>query len=403
MVPFAFGIARTAAAACAAAAALTSFGFMDANPSLYCYHQLLQTKSSFQDHVYGSQFANKTVWIVGASSGIGEQLAYQIAPYCEKLILSARNVQKLQRVANNCHQKPQQQHPSKVVILPMDITLPPDELEQTILQQLAPELPSTTADNADTHHHNKPSLDCVIFNAGQGHLSTVLETDAATTINMFAVNTIPPMVLTQILMKHGILAPPLSQPPVVATQQQKRPQIVITSSVGGRMGVPLSSSYAASKHALHGYAASLQAECSSWLRVDLICPGSTETKFFQNQRSTTATIPSEGGVRSGIDDEKGQHQQQQLPEPSPMKMPVERCAALAMTHICRNSNPNANESGGEAWIAQQPTLIGCYLQQFLPGLWKFALNKSIGPKRVSLYNKGMDLYDPASWTGKKTE
>ena len=354
---------------------------MDANPSLYCYHKLIQARSSLQDHVYGSHFANKTVWIVGASSGIGEQLAYQISPYCQKLILSSRNSQELQRVASNCRNHPKMPttkiHPSKIVILPMDITRPPEELEQVILQQLAPELsPGTTT---------KPALDCVIFNAGQGHLSTVMETDAATTRRMFEVNTIPPILLTQILMKNGILVPPPPQHTKTNPRNQK-PQIVITSSVGGRMGVPLSASYAASKHALHGYVASLQAECSSWLRVDLICPGSTETKFFQNQRTTTANAES--------DDE----QQQQ--RPSRLKMPVERCAALAMTHICSNSKTN-HENGGEAWIAQQPSLLGCYLQQYLPGLWKFALSRSIGPKRVSLYEQGLDLYDPASWTGKR--
>jgi len=389
MVPFSIGAVRTATAACAAVA-LSSFGFMDANPSLFCYHQLLEASSSLKQRCYQSHFANKTVWIIGASSGIGEQLAYQIYPYCQKLILTSRRIDGLQRVANKCTQTKSQQDDSlrKIVLLPMDVTCTPEKLEEVMTKQFASELSSSSHQTLATSTQRlPPKLDCVIFNAGQGHLSTVLETDAATTKRMFEVNTIPPIIMTQILIKHGFIAPP-------GSQSSSKPQIVITSSVGGRMGVPLSASYAASKHALHGYVASLQAECSSWLRVDMICPGSTETAFFQNQYSNDSP--------GGCDGDGGDDNQQKPSKPSPLKMPVDRCAALSMTHICRNSQ-SSTESGSEAWIAQQPTLLGCYMQQYLPGLWKYCLNRSVGPKRLSLYEQGLDLYDPANWTGKNTE
>lgn len=42
------------------------------------------------------------VWITGASSGIGEELAYQLASCGCRLILSARREDELNRVKSNC-------------------------------------------------------------------------------------------------------------------------------------------------------------------------------------------------------------------------------------------------------------------------------------------------------------
>ena len=48
------------------------------------------------------KFNNKTAWIVGASSGIGEALAYELSKQGAQLIISSRNQKELERVKKNC-------------------------------------------------------------------------------------------------------------------------------------------------------------------------------------------------------------------------------------------------------------------------------------------------------------
>jgi len=165
-----------------------------------------------------------------------------------------------------------------------------------------------------------------------------------------------------------------------ASQASKLPHLVVTSSVAGILPVPLSASYAASKHAVMGYLRSFQAECPDQIRIDIICPGPVNTDFHVNsaaERKTKKVCDTAGsGTKST----------------SPLKMPTQRCVDLMMTTMAR-----PGRTGREVWIAQQPTLTALYLQQFMPGLLSWTLRRVVGPKRVQLWQEGLDLYDPESW------
>ena len=55
--------------------------------------------------IRSATLSRKVVWVTGASSGIGEELAYQLAKCGAKLVLSARRRDELERVAEKCKRK----------------------------------------------------------------------------------------------------------------------------------------------------------------------------------------------------------------------------------------------------------------------------------------------------------
>ena len=61
-------------------------------------------------------YTNKTIWITGASSGIGKALALNFSNQNANLILSARNESSLNEVKDAC------KNPDKVKVLPLDLS-----------------------------------------------------------------------------------------------------------------------------------------------------------------------------------------------------------------------------------------------------------------------------------------
>ena len=52
-----------------------------------------------------NELKNSTIWIVGASSGIGKEIAIQLSKFNNTLILSSRNEQSLKDLATKCSKK----------------------------------------------------------------------------------------------------------------------------------------------------------------------------------------------------------------------------------------------------------------------------------------------------------
>lgn len=64
----------------------------------------------------------KVVWITGASSGIGEAMAYQVARNRGRLVLSARRVPELRRVKEKCLACNPGLRDEDILVLKMDVT-----------------------------------------------------------------------------------------------------------------------------------------------------------------------------------------------------------------------------------------------------------------------------------------
>ncbi|MEZ5566435.1 MAG: SDR family NAD(P)-dependent oxidoreductase [Gammaproteobacteria bacterium] len=167
---------------------------------------------------------NKTIWITGASSGVGEGMARVFHREGADLILSARRVSELERVKALCTDGP-----GKVEVLPFDIC--------------DPQARETAARNVLKTHKR---LDVLVNNAGIGQRSPAKDTSLDVDRQIMEVDFFAPVALTKLVMPRMI--------------EQKGGHLVVTSSVAGKHAVPHHSAYCAAKHALHGYFDTLRVE-----------------------------------------------------------------------------------------------------------------------------------------------
>ncbi len=195
-------------------------------------------------------FKDKTVWITGASSGIGEALAYEFASEGAKLILSARREAELLRVKEACITAGSK--PDDVLTLPLDVT------DETMM-----------ADKVKAASEHSGRIDMLINNAGISQRSLCVDTDMETYRKLFDVD-----VFGQIALTKAVL-------PIMLAQ--KDGHIAITSSVAGKIGVPYRTGYCAAKHAVMGFYDALRAEmANSGIRVTTVTPGFIRTNISKH-------------------------------------------------------------------------------------------------------------------------
>lgn len=206
-------------------------------------------------------FQDKTIWLVGASSGIGEGVAYALAAQNANLILSARNVQELERVKNTCVANGAD--PTRLQLLLLDVA----DLD-------------TIPDKTAQAHALFGRFDILINSAGIGMRGYVADTEMSVQQRVMQVNYFGVIAVTKSVLTY--------------MKQQRSGHIVVISSLTGKLPVPGRSAYCASKHALHGFFDSLRGEVyADNIKVTLICPGFVETKISEN------ALLADGSVRGG--------------------------------------------------------------------------------------------------------
>ena len=192
-------------------------------------------------------YEHKTVWITGASSGIGEALARAFAAGGARLVLSARREDELERVRSACLEA----NPGRNdhLVLPLDVT-DYDRL---------PAAATTVGDHFGT-------IDVLVNNAGIGQRSLCVDTGMDVYRRLMEVD-----VLGQIALTRAVL-------PVMLAQRSG--QIAITASVAGKIGVPYRTGYCAAKHAVMGFFDALRTEViHQGIRVTTITPGYIQTNI----------------------------------------------------------------------------------------------------------------------------
>lgn len=191
-----------------------------------------------------ANFKNKTVWITGASSGIGESLAEEFAREGARVIISSHEATELERVRKKLE-------PISKEVFPVVFNLAnPDEVKSTAEKVLK----------------EYRRVDVLMNNGGISQRSTVIDTPIEIDRRIMEIDFFSGVILTKVLLPKMI--------------ENGYGQFGVTSSISGKFGFPLRSAYGAAKHALFGFYGSLRAENSSkGIKVTIFSPGRVKTKI----------------------------------------------------------------------------------------------------------------------------
>lgn len=210
----------------------------------HLYRNRLKTDLNFE---LPMSYQQKVAWITGASSGIGAALAYALHKRGTKLILSARRQEKLKEVKHNCPGDGADIH-----ILPLDLS-DTDTLDLKAREAL----------------NLYGRVDYLFNNGGISQRSLAVNTDMTVIRKVMDVNFFGSVALTKAVLPSMI--------------EKEAGHIVVTSSVMGKFGTRLRSTYASSKHALHGYFDCLRQEVQQYnINITLVCPGFIKTDVTKN-------------------------------------------------------------------------------------------------------------------------
>ncbi|MCK5731256.1 MAG: SDR family NAD(P)-dependent oxidoreductase [Draconibacterium sp.] len=254
-------------------------------------------------------FTNKTIWITGASSGIGRAMSHALSKENTNLILSDIDEKGLLKVAETC-----KKNNCTVQIVPIDLSNE-KSVESAANQVLEKNL----------------KIDSIYHFAGISQRSLVNETPLFIDRKIFEINFFGAVALTKAVLPGMI--------------KNGGGQIAVTSSIVGKFGFPYRSSYSATKHALHGFFESLRAENKqNNIQVSIIIPGRVKTNISLN------AINKDGKTHAKMDD--GQDS----------GITAEKAAKT----ICKNLKRNKKEIlvGGKE-------LIMVHIRRFIPRLYYY--------------------------------
>ena len=203
------------------------------------FYQLLLQEISEQ-----MNYSGKTVWITGASSGIGAELARLFAQEGARVLISSHEAEELEGVRKSLEPVSREVH---TVVFNLGN---PDEVKATAEKVLA----------------EYGRVDVLMNNGGISTRAEAIETSIEMDRKIMEIDYFSGVILAKTLLPAMI--------------ENGYGHIGVTSSISGKFGWPLRSAYAAAKHALFGFYKSLWAENNQkGIRVTLFSPGRVRTNI----------------------------------------------------------------------------------------------------------------------------
>lgn len=250
-------------------------------------------------------FQGKTVWLTGASSGIGLAMAQQLADAGAHLILTSRRADALEQVRINLA------HPERHRVLALDLSQPEAAAEQA---------QAALGDQV---------IDILINNAGVSQRSLILDTDMRVYRQLMEIDYFGVIALTKLVLPRMV--------------ERRSGHIVTVSSVAGKVGTKLRSGYNGAKFGVIGFMDSLRAEMQQHgLVVTSILPGFINTQVAHN------SLTGDGSALGHEDPDNAGG------------ISAEECAQRSLTAIAAQK--------AEVVVGSGVSKLAPFLQRFFPGL-----------------------------------
>jgi len=257
-------------------------------------------------------FEKKVIWITGASSGIGEALAYEWSKLGAQLILSARRETELERVKAACA------HSERCTVVPLDLSWQ-EEVEEM----------------ADRMLQKFGVIDILVNNGGVSQRSLVIDTDVSVDRRIMEIDYFSGVALTKKLLPAMLV--------------KGSGHIIAISSIVGIFGFPLRSAYSAAKHAMHGFYETVWAELhTQGIRVTVVCPGRILTNVSVN------ALTGDGSTHGKMDHGQANG------------ITAETCARKIINAVRKNKK--------EVYIGKKDLLM-IYFKRYIPWLYYLLVSK----------------------------
>jgi short-subunit dehydrogenase len=297
-------------------------------------------------------FHNHVVWITGASSGIGRQMALTLCQNNCKLILSSRSKENLQKVKEECRLLAPSTA-AHIQILPLDLS----------------DLPSLPQKAKEANQlFDGAGIDMLINNGGVSTRAMAEASNFDLDEYITKVDYLSHVCLTKSFLQHHFLNKNNNNNST--TDHDRDPVTIInTGSIAGKVGLPCRTSYCGAKHALSGYMNALRMEMvmngHSQVHIVTAVLGSIQTPIpyaalvnYDNSKSqfnSKATSLNQGdpNIDNGLE----------------VKPVVERILAVAW----QRQLP-------EVWMANRRELLMLYMSTYFPQFTMNLLTKTMGPQ-----------------------
>lgn len=255
----------------------------------------------------------KVIWITGASSGIGEYLTYEANKRGARVIISARRSEALENVRKKC------KFPDDIKVLSLDLEKN-SELKEKVNEAI----------------HFFGTIDILVNNGGLSQRSLARQTGIEVDERLMKINYLGTVALTKSILPHML--------------DKKCGQIVTVSSMVGKFGTPMRSSYAATKHALHGFMDSLRAEeARNGLIVSIVCPGFVATNVSLN------ALTGDGSAQGTMD--------------------AQTATGIDPTHFAYLMANAIEDDKTEVYIAGRKEKFGLFMKRFFPKVFDKLVQK----------------------------